>query len=132
MLSKPKFRPGKALSNTELWQQDLNLLKRHHYPVPQFAENMIQNGLASIKHKQIYNQSKRKVEFNNETFENITALENKYKAKEDCNYNGARQNEDILRNLIKDYEDIGIVREVRSQELDSVVINPVNRKLKKG
>lgn len=130
MFQNLNFKPGRALRNTELWRQDINLLKRHSYPVPDFAEHMILKGLVSIKHKRIYNEAKRRVDFNNESFDTMDRLEQKYKKKQDPNYEGARNQEEILTKIVKEYEENEILREPKSWELEKVTINPVNTRLK--
>ena len=130
MFQNLNFKPGRALRNTELWQQDINLLKRHCYPVPDFAEHMILKGLVGIKHKRIYNEGKRRVDFNHESFDSMERLEQKYRKKEDPNYEGARNQEEILRKMVKEYEECEILREPKSWELDKITINPVNSRLK--
>lgn len=120
------FKPGRALRNKELWLQDVNILKLHHYPVPSFAESIIRKGLVSLTHSHVYNRARRKVSFNNEDFDCVESLETKYRCKEDPNYQGARNQEEILRKMVTDYEKSGILREGRSHELSKIVINPVN------
>lgn len=126
MFKNLDFKPGRALRNTELWMQDIALLKQHHYPVPEFAESMISKGVVTFTHAHIYNKSRKKVSFNNEEFESIASLERKYKCKQDPNYLGAKEHEEILTKMVTDYEKSGILREARSHEMSRIVINPVN------
>ena len=131
MFRNLSFEPGKALRKTELWMQDVQLLKHHHYPVPEFAENMIKKGVVGFTHPHIYNRSRRKVTFNSEEFDNIERCELKYRSKQDPNYNGAREQEVILRKMVEEYEACGILREPENNEYNRVVINPVNAWLTK-
>ena len=108
-----KWKAGSALNKTEKWKEVVEIHRQNRLPVRNFAMEAIELGEMNIFHSAVTRANKnRKCKFNNKEFENYQALVEEYKAKEDCNYMGAKENAEVCRKMIADYTEKKICREI--------------------
>ena len=122
-----EWKAGQALRKKVKWMEVVELLKSNKLPIKSFAMEAIQEGEMNTYHSSVRRKNSRKVTFNNKTYENQEALVAEYKVKSDCNYLGAKEKLEICRNMIKEYTEKKICREiVDTWEIEKVTINPIN------
>ena len=127
-MANPIFKPGNALSNKQLWLEDLHYLRNQQIPIPKFAWNAVNNQSINLLEPEYCWKNKRGISFNNKKYASFDHLVTEYKCKSelDLNYKGCVENKKIFEELMEKYIDLGIVKYATEEESKHVILNPLN------
>ena len=123
-----EFIPGNALSNKELWLEDLKFLKNQNFNIPSFVWKAVENQAIDLLEKEYFWKTKRNIEFNNKKYRSFDDLVAEYRSKseEAINYNGCKQNKKQLDETMEKYLKLGIIKFATPEQEKIAVINPLN------
>ena len=83
----PKFRPGRALLNYELWCRDLKYLEQQQFHIEGWCWEVIESGNLNFEHPVCCWKTRRDINFNNKKYQNIQFLIDEYRAKSEDEIN---------------------------------------------
>ena len=129
------FSAGEALNNKAKWLEDLLFLEEKGIPVQRFVKRAIHNGHLCYFEKFYFNKFQKQIRFNNKIFDSHALLVEEYKSKPEAslNYNGVREFEEECDNLVRQYVQQGVLREVTANEAqsDNFWISPLKKRFSK-
>ena len=84
-----EFRPGQALANTALWQEDIEYLKEQGIPTHKFLKTAVEKNEVCFFDSYYYNANRNSFKFNNMVYQNLEEVVNEYKGKTERQLNYA-------------------------------------------